>query len=128
MKKFMDKVRRDMEVEQGEALQIMKKHAYMAKVYGLRFGCKRHLWKNTTPYALLYHTSLFVYDKIVPTNGSRLERFPISTDYLILDDKYHLLPFLHMNFSLIILITIFAGTETLAILVLKHAASLSEVA
>ena len=43
----MDKIKRDMEMEHGEALQIMKKHAYMAKIYGLRFGCERYLWKNT---------------------------------------------------------------------------------
>ena len=36
----MDKIRRDMEMEHGEPLEIMKKHAYMGKVYGLRFGCE----------------------------------------------------------------------------------------
>ena len=44
----MDKIRRDMEMEHGEALEIMKKHANMGKVYGLRFGCERHIWKYST--------------------------------------------------------------------------------
>ncbi|CAD1468081.1 unnamed protein product, partial [Heterotrigona itama] len=101
-KKFMDKIKRDMEMEHGEALQIMKKHAYMAKVYGIRFGCKQHLWKNTTLIVLLYYSSIHIYERIVPTNGTRLKKFPISTDYLILEEKYHLLTFLHMNFSMII--------------------------
>ncbi|KOX80654.1 hypothetical protein WN51_05509 [Melipona quadrifasciata] len=40
-KKLMDKIKRDVDMGQGEALEIMKKHAYMAKIYGLRFGCER---------------------------------------------------------------------------------------
>ncbi|KOX80656.1 hypothetical protein WN51_05511 [Melipona quadrifasciata] len=41
MKKLMDKIKRDMEMGHDEALEILKKHAYMAKIYGLRFGCER---------------------------------------------------------------------------------------
>ncbi|KOX80655.1 hypothetical protein WN51_05510, partial [Melipona quadrifasciata] len=64
---------------------------------------------------------------IVPTNESRLRRFPISTEYLILEEKCRLLPFLHLNISMIIGGTIFTGTEMLTILCLKHAVGLSEI-
>ncbi|KAK1134985.1 hypothetical protein K0M31_007751 [Melipona bicolor] len=116
-KKIMDKIKRDVEMAHGEALEILKKHAYMAKICGLRFGST----------IVLYYSSIFIYERIVPTNESRLRRFPISTEYLILGEKCRLLPFLHINISVIIGITIFTGTEMLTILCLKHAIALSEV-
>ncbi|KAK1134984.1 hypothetical protein K0M31_007750 [Melipona bicolor] len=104
----MDKINRDMEMEHGEALEILKKHAYMAKIYELRFG-------------------LFIYERIVPTNETRLRTFPITTEYLILEEKCRLLTLLHLNLSMFLFATIFTGTEMLSILCLKHAVGLSEL-
>ncbi|KAK1134981.1 hypothetical protein K0M31_007747 [Melipona bicolor] len=123
-KRFMDKIKRDVEMGHGEALEIMKKHAYMAKIYGLRFGSVFYL---TLSIGVLYYTSIFIYERIVPTNETRLRRLPITTEYLILEEKCRLLTFLHMNVSSILFVTIFVGTETLTILYFEHAISLSEI-
>ncbi|KAK1134982.1 hypothetical protein K0M31_007748 [Melipona bicolor] len=123
-KRFMDKIKRDVEMGHGDSLEIMKKHAYMAKIYGLRFGSVFYL---SLSIGVFYYTSVFIYERIVPTNETRLKTFPITTEYLILEEKCRLLTFLHMNFSMILFVTIFVGTETLSILYLEHAISLSEI-
>ncbi|KAK1134983.1 hypothetical protein K0M31_007749 [Melipona bicolor] len=40
-KRFMDKIKRDVEMGHGKAVEIVQKHTYMGRVNGLRFGCER---------------------------------------------------------------------------------------
>ncbi|XP_061929461.1 putative odorant receptor 69a isoform X3 [Apis cerana] len=76
---------------------------------------------------LFCHMSTCLLDKIQPLNETRLKKFPILTEYSILDEKYFLFTTIYLYISLLLLITIFVATESLMILWLQHAASLCEI-
>lgn len=73
------------------------------------------------------HISTCILDKILPLNETRLKKFPILTEYSILDEKYFSLTVIYLYISLLLIITIFVATESLMILWLQHAASLCEI-
>lgn len=42
----MDKIKEDLETENGEVLQIMKDHAFIGRRYGIQLSCKKYILIN----------------------------------------------------------------------------------
>ncbi|XP_053979020.1 uncharacterized protein LOC128876571 isoform X1 [Hylaeus volcanicus] len=125
IKELMEEIRYDWSTKRAEIFQIIQNRAGSAKHYATMYASFIY---PSACIVTICHLASFILNTKAAENGTRINYFPIMTEYLIDQDKYLYLIVLHQNLSLFICASIFVATETLFIMWMHHAASLFEVA
>nr|XP_012152742.1 PREDICTED: uncharacterized protein LOC105664145 [Megachile rotundata] len=124
IKEFMDRVQLHWQTDNDVILRIMQKCNYLGKQMSILFTSAVYLLSSI---AIVYHFSPIIFDIIVPLNESRPIKFPVDV-VLFFDEKRHpIVATIIYIFWIILIGTIYSGTESLTIMICLHITSLFEV-
>ncbi|XP_076629139.1 uncharacterized protein LOC143345661 [Colletes latitarsis] len=124
IKEFMERVRYDWNTKQDEILKILQKHATIGRHYAKLYAMFVY---PSAVIVTIFQVAAFVFVTDASTNGTRVNYFPIMTEYLMDEEKYLYFIVFHQNFTLFLCASTFVATETLYIMWLQHAAGLFEI-
>ncbi|XP_076629133.1 uncharacterized protein LOC143345654 [Colletes latitarsis] len=124
IKEFMERVRYDWNTKQDEILKILQKHATIGRHYAKLYAIFVY---PSAVIVTIFQVAAFVFVTDASINGTRINYFPIMTEYLMDEEKYLYFIVFHQNFTLFLCASTFVATETLYIMWLQHAAGLFEI-
>ncbi|XP_017759131.1 PREDICTED: uncharacterized protein LOC108550045 [Eufriesea mexicana] len=124
IKEFIDEIKSDWQMQRDETHEIIKKGAAMGRVYVFRITSAFYL---SLIMLMLIDLSPCILNKVILSNETRMNMFALTKEYMVYEESHLTFTILHVYISLWILMTAFAGPESLTIMCTYHVLSLCEI-